>query len=1056
MSEKKESGSGIQGRRSASRATKLRRRRQRFNFLLVAGFVAVIVLIVLVTPKEPLNRATYSIGTDTGTVEEGASRLVSAYEGLRISEIMPANSSAVTDENGNYSDWVEIWNSSDRPVSLKGLGLSDRSDSIRFLFPDVMLEADGRVIVFCSNTNRAEPGEPFHAKFKLSSVGETVYLYDPNAYLIDSCKYPIMSTDNSWALTDDGFRSVEYFSPGFENTPEGHQKYRESIMVTGGALVINEVMADPMTGLRDEDDELSDWIELYNTTGLTVSLDNYALSDNEGRPLKWRFPKGETIPPHGYYVVFCSGKDKVEAERRIPHTSFRISAEQETIILSDSRGHVVDRVMIDNLPEDCSYGRNDTGTMQVFQTATPGLPNNTAGFLQMEQNLRALNQTGVYINEVMASNDSIVTYPNAGFCDWIELYNSSNASVDLSGFGLSDRLTRGRKWQFPAGTVINPGEYKVILCDGTRGGTSPAEIHASIKISRMGCETLCLADPGGRILDKVILPEQRTNVSYGRTQGMSGFFYYEKPTPFAPNGNGFAGYAATPSFTVEPGIYYSTVYAEITIPKDTQVFYTVDGSTPTESSTPYSGERLELNFSTVIRARAFSAAGLYPSDTITGTYLINAYHTLPVVSVVTDPINLWDPEKGMLANGDIIKEAPGKLPFKNATYRIVKDSGARFACHVEMFDTDGTTILNQGAQFSLMGDYSLDMPQKSMKFRAKSLYGSKTFPAALFPDREYTEYKSFVLRNSGNDCMFTRLVDGFQSRLLDAYGTQVIHQAWRPVAVYLNGIYWGHMNLRERVDKYFVAQHAGLTLEEADNIDILQASGSVKYGSNKAYKAMVKKIKAGDPANNKEDLQYILDNVDVDNLFEYMALEMFFGNSDIGNTRFYRVRSEGSKWKWIWYDSDYGLFNSKFDSPASFTRKGGMGQAKIDNTIFVKLLSVKEYKEKFLRKLGHIFQTFTTDYMLEQLEPLVQLITPEMDLHWARWGEENDKMVITDVPVTVDGAYRYWEKRVERLRNVIRKRPTYLWEMVQKTFQVSGDDMIEYFGDQPDLPPDAI
>ena len=276
------------------------------------------------------------------------------------------------------------------------------------------------------------------------------------------------------------------------------------------------------------------------------------------------------------------------------------------------------------------------------------------------------------------------------------------------------------------------------------------------------------------------------------------------------------------------------------------------------------------------------------------------------------------------------------------------------------------------------------------------------------------------------------------------------------MAVYLNGVYWGHMNLRERVDKYFVAQHEGLTLDEADNIDILQASGTVKYGSNKEYKAMVRKIRDGDPARNPEDLQYILDNVDVDNLFEYMALEMFVGNSDIGNTRFYRVRSEGSKWKWIWYDADYGFFNSKFDSPASYTKSSGMGQQKIDNTIFRKLLSVPEYKDLFLQKLGKVFKTFTTQYMLDVLEPLVTLITPEMELHWARWGEENDKMVIAEVPTTVDGAYRYWEKRVERLRNVLRKRPTYLWEMIQNTFQLSGTQMIQYFGEQPEMPADAV
>ena len=1056
MERNTEKGSGIHGRRSASRATKARRRRKRLNFLMLAGFAALVALLVIVSPKEPLQRAYYTIASEDGHTAEG-SRLTSRYEGLVISEIMPSNRTAVTDENGNYSDWVEIWNSSSHEISMKGVGLSDRSDSIRFLFPDIVLPADGRMVVFCSNTNQANPGLPFHAKFKLSSVGETVYLYDPNAYLIDSCRYPIMGTNESWALIDEGFQSVDYFSPGYPNTPEGHQQYRESIMVSDGALVINEVMADPMTGLRDEDDELQDWVEIYNTTGAAVSLDNYALSDNEGRPLKWRFPKGAFVPARGFYVVFCSGKDRTDNASGVPHTNFRISAEKETIILSDSQGRVVDRIMIDNLPEDCSFGRNDNGGLQVFQTATPGLPNNQQGFYQMDINLRAMNPSGVIISEVLASNDSIATYPNVKNADWIELYNTGTTTVDLSGYGLSDRLTRGRKWQFPQGTLIGAGEYKVVLCDGTRGSTDTATLRASIKINRTACETLVLADPTGRILDKVILPEQRTDISYGRTLGMSGFFYYDTPTPFRQNGTGFNGYAAAPTFTLDPGLYYSTVYVQFTIPEGTQVFYTTDGSDPTMSSTAYNGERLELNFTTVLRVRAFAAdPNLKPSEILTGTFLINTYHTLTIVSVVSDPTNLWDYNTGMLADGPIVKSAPGKLPFGNSTYRKMKDEGTKYPCHVEIYTTDGTCLISQGAEVRTMGDFSLDMPQKSMKFRAKSLYGEKTFKAKLFDDRPYTEYKSFILRNTGNESMWTRITDAFESRLLDAYGAKVIHQAYRPCAVYLNGVYWGHMNLRERVDRFFVAQHEGMDLSDADQMDILQGSMRTKYGSNKEFKAMEKRIKSSDPVNNPEDLQYILDNVDVDNLFEYMALEMFVGNSDIGNTRFYRTKVPGSKWRWIWYDADYGLYNSKFDSPASFTRVGGMGQKRINNTVFTTLLKVPEYREKFLYKMGDVFKTFTTNYMLSVLNPLVDEITPEMELHWARWGEENDQMVITEVPKTVDGAYRYWQKRVERLRNVIRKRPTYLWEMLQNAFELTDAQMEIYFGVKPDLPPDAV
>lgn len=76
------------------------------------------------------------------------------------------------------------------------------------------------------------------------------------------------------------------------------------------------------------------------------------------------------------------------------------------MVLSDSRGRLVDRVVIDNLAKDCSYGRDANGNWTVFQTATPGLPNNQTGMNQMDRNMIAMNSTGVYITEVMASDDS--------------------------------------------------------------------------------------------------------------------------------------------------------------------------------------------------------------------------------------------------------------------------------------------------------------------------------------------------------------------------------------------------------------------------------------------------------------------------------------------------------------------------------------------------------------------------------------------------------------------------------------------------------------------------
>lgn len=1049
-------------------AVQRRKKRRRIgNAMAMLVFTAAVAFLVAVCPKEPVRHAYYTIGTEDNLVTElGAS--AGGYTGLVISEVMASNKSAVPDENGKYPDWVEIWNSSDHEIDLYNVGLSDDLLSIAFLFPKMTIAPDERIIIYCDKTNQAVAGKPLHAKFGLSSNGETVTLYDPNAYVIDSVKTPIMSANESYARQADGswVLSTEY-SPGYENSTEGYLAYRNATMVTDGALIINEICPDPMTGYRDEDGDLCDWIELYNTTGETVSLANYALSNNEGKPLKWRFPDGACVAPYGYYIVYCSGKDIDNGPSGVPHTNFKISAEHDTIILSDSRGNLVDRVTLDNIPEDASYARDEDGTFSVHVKTTPQLPNTSSGENQMDVYLRALNATGVYISEVMTSNDTTVTTAGADFVDWIELYNSSSVTVDLSGYGLSDNIGRARKWQFPDGTIILPGEYKLIWCDGDTDANTAAEPHTSFSLSRAGGYSVVLSDPTGKILDKLVLPEVPTDVSYGRTTGREGFFYYDAPTPGTQNGSGFFGYADTPELTVPGGMYKQGLQVGFTIPEGTTVYYTTDGADPTvENGTAYTGQVIELSKTTVLRARAYPVNPNYhASSIVTSTYLINTYHDVMVVALTVDTDTLWNEEHGMLVDGaDIIKDEPGKYPWKNAVYREVKENEGYKDGYVEIYDTDGNTLISQGVGVKLGGDYSLDLPQKTFKLRAKATYGAKYFAYPVFADREYTEYKSLVLRNAGNDGVYSRVRDGFMSRLLDDYGSQVLHQAWKPVAVYLNGIYWGHMDLRERIDQYFVAQHEGLTLDQADDMDLLVANGDVEHGSNKEFKAMIKKLKASDPANNAEDRAYLDANIDVDNLLEYMALEMFFGNSDIGNTRFYRLHGtdpetgEPYKWRWILYDMDYALWDSSFNSPWSYTKEKGMGDKYIDNTCFLTVLKVPEYKDLFFRKLGDIFQTFTTEHMLEVLDGCVAELYPdsEMKLHFARWAEYHDQMYTSEWPTNYTSAYAYWQKHVNRLKNTIKKRPTLLWEMIQEQFKLTDAQMIDYFGEKPEMPEDAI
>ena len=576
-----------------------------------------------------------------------------------------------------------------------------------------------------------------------------------------------------------------------------------------------------------------------------------------------------------------------------------------------------------------------------------------------------------------------------------------------------------------------------------KAGDDASKLHSSIKLTRAGGETLTLSDSSGYVLDKLYLPEIPTDYSYGRTWGMGGFFYYDGPTPGIANTVGFRGFTETPAFVTAGGLYSTDVTVEITVPAGTIVRYTLDGSVPTLlNSIEYTGPFV-IQDSTAVRARAFGT-GLQPSQTVSASYILKTFYTMPVVCLVTDPDGLWNQQTGIFAAGEGIDLLQyERIRFENPMplYRIQKEAGVRVDAYAEMFHNEtGEIVFSQGVEFGIMGQYSLDMPQKTLKVVAKARYGSKYINAKLFEDREFTQYRAFVLRNSGNDCVWSRMVDGVQSRLVDKVNTTVIHQAWRPVIVYINGRYWGHYNLRERVGEHFVAQHEGLPLEAAETIDVLESNGTassqVNNGSNAEWKEFIKTVKTLSPGKNPEDLQYILDRVDVDNYFDYVIFESYFANTDTGNIRFYKI--PGEKWKWILYDMDYGLFNSSANGIGNYLNPKGHGNGNdIDNSLILKLLENKEMFDKFMTRFGEIFNLITTDVMLAEINACYAILEPEMDMHFARWAEHNLKSIDVDQPQSKDGALRYWNQRVEFIRNVARKRPAYCWRQLAEWFKLT-------------------
>ena len=120
----------------------------------------------------------------------------------------------------------------------------------------------------------------------------------------------------------------------------------------------------------------------------------------------------------------------------------------------------------------------------------------TAGLFPVSQ---AYAASSVTINEVCPKNTTFAA-PDGGMYDWIELYNSSNSAVDISGWGISDKADTPYRFTFPAGTTIQAGGRKLVFCDGTAGETNSA--IAPFGLSTSG-ETLTLTDASGNIASQI-------------------------------------------------------------------------------------------------------------------------------------------------------------------------------------------------------------------------------------------------------------------------------------------------------------------------------------------------------------------------------------------------------------------------------------------------------------------------------------------------------------------------------------------------------------------------
>lgn len=137
-------------------------------------------------------------------------------------------------------------------------------------------------------------------------------------------------------------------------------------------------------------------------------------------------------------------------------------------------------------------------------------------------------------SEVMTSNHGSYLHPAYGSVDWVEIYNPTDADIDLSGYGFTNDLKHHQfRYRFPEGTILKPGEYLVLYCTGGTDQSDSDPFCTGFNLSASG-ENLFLVTPMKVEADEVFIPALDPDTSYARTDAGS-FEITQFPTPWEAN-----------------------------------------------------------------------------------------------------------------------------------------------------------------------------------------------------------------------------------------------------------------------------------------------------------------------------------------------------------------------------------------------------------------------------------------------------------------------------------------------------------------------------------------
>jgi len=752
-----------------------------------------------------------------------------------------------------------------------------------------------------------------------------------------------------------------------------------------GQLRINEVCSSNSSVVADpEYGAYSDWIELHNPAGIAVSLGGYYLSDDTADIFKWQLPADLTLSAGEFLLVFADGRDD-----RL-HTSFGLDKMGEYVVLSSASNGILDSIRVPFLLNDMSYGRlpADPALLSVFETPTPGLANEGT----VPKHIAPL--TGF-------------SKPGGFFDGPVKIGLSADGPAAKTASGSDTKSSSER--DAVSGSGLYSGASSVAGSDtkssSERDAVSGSDVYSSAS-SVAGSDTK----------------------SSSERDAVSGSGVYSG----ASSASGSDTKSSSERDAVSESDAYSGAYSGAK--SGVQIYYTLDGSYPTTSANLYT-DSIEITVTTAIRAITIEEGAIGGIAT-TQTYFINEPQHLPVFSMVTDPDHLFSDETGIMVQGT--NGEPGYCT--DIPHNLARDWER--PVNLEFYEQGSQQVLNQQCGTKIFGGCSrIRYPQKSLAFYARSEYEYSSFKYQLFPSKPADDFETFILRAGADDQPHTFFRDPLTHMLVQDMG-DVDMQAYRPVVLYINGDYYGIINLREKINEHYVNDNYGI---EADSVDLLKSNGeesrNVVSGSNEDYIDMMDFVRGND-LSLPENYAYMTSLIDIDAYINYQVIQVYLGARDWpgNNIKYWKSGVEPyTKWRWILFDLDHH-FKEFFGNIMEESTEEDCGcywpNPPWSTLLFRSMLENETFREKFIARFSLLANTvFDRERMHEMVDRMQAELLPEMPRHIERWGGQKVTHIENTWMSPVFNSIEEWNARVQVMRDFIDSR-----------HEVAMQQMHTYFG----------